>query len=505
MRYFKKIFCVILCFAILFPIGLSFSGCSADSDEAYILSIKKSDIESNDNTDVYIIQYSDGTSSTFTVSNGKDGEDGASGKDGKDGAISIEEVYDKYNEYLESNGEEPISYSEFLKLYLKADIDYSVVINSTLNTSLKLYSEFIETKTVTNSWGIATGTTTSRAIYGGSGVIYKIEQDYTYILTNYHVVYSEYSNSDNKISYKIGGYMYGSEGSAKYKMSGNQYVTDNYGNQYDYEEGYIEFEYVGGSLEYDIAILKTETTNITSKNQNAKAIEFADGYNVGEMCFAIGNSEGYGLSATQGIVSVDSEYIEITIGGKDIYYRLLRMDTAIYHGNSGGGLFNKNGKLIGITNAGNNNDQNINYSIPVNIVKSVTENLMSNYDGTNPSKVKKIKLGIKTGVIDSSYALNSETGFSEIVEKITVKEFTDDNVIGKTSLGLNVDDVLTKFYIKKSGETEYTEYKLKRNFSLELLIDVRAGDCIKIQYNRGGTLYTSNEYIVDGSDLNEVE
>ena len=69
---------------------------------------------------------------------------------------------------------------------------------------------------------------------------------------------------------------------------------------------------------------------------------------VGDSAIAIGNAQGYGVSASCGIVSVDSEYITMTAadGRTSVSFRVFRVDTAVNSGNSGGGLFDGQCRLI---------------------------------------------------------------------------------------------------------------------------------------------------------------
>lgn len=69
---------------------------------------------------------------------------------------------------------------------------------------------------------------------------------------------------------------------------------------------------------------------------------------VGEHVVAIGNPLGMGLTATTGIISATERRIAVDEGHT---MTLLQTDAAINSGNSGGGLFNLNGELIGVVNA----------------------------------------------------------------------------------------------------------------------------------------------------------
>ena len=96
---------------------------------------------------------------------------------------------------------------------------------------------------------------------------------------------------------------------------------------------------------------------------------------VGSSAIAIGNAQGLGISSTSGVVSVDSEYITMTAadGKTAVAFRVMRVDTAINSGNSGGGMYDDNGNLIGIVNAKIVYDgvENIGYAIPSNGAVSV--------------------------------------------------------------------------------------------------------------------------------------
>lgn len=74
---------------------------------------------------------------------------------------------------------------------------------------------------------------------------------------------------------------------------------------------------------------------------------------VGDSVIAIGNPNAGGIAVTQGILSMESEYITMTAADNvsTVQIRVMRVDAAINGGNSGGGLFNDSGELIGIVNA----------------------------------------------------------------------------------------------------------------------------------------------------------
>lgn len=485
MNKIAKTMCFML-LAIVMPCCILFAGCAVYTGVA----VKDIQYTSTDGlVDTYTITYTDGTTSTFQVKNGADGSNGQDGHDAP--KITVDELFAEYKELHPE-----ATYEEFLAEYLTyEDIDKTKVIDECLLSSMILYSEF---KTTEQSGFFTTTTTNTVSRSGGSGVIYKIEDDYTYIITNYHVVYSSSVNADNNgnIAYRVVGYLYGSEGanSIVTDENSNKVLKDGY-PQYDYGKYGIELEYIGGSGAKDLAILRTDTTKLKAINENVKAIEFADEYNVGETAIAVGNVEGMGLSVTEGVVSVESEYITLAID-KTRQYRSMRIDTSIYHGSSGGGLFNEKGQLIGITNSGDGDDQNVNYAIPLSIVKNTVENIIFYYnDGdSDTTNAYRVLLGVTVQAQESKFVYDKTAGRGRVVEAIGVVKVEENSISSKMSL--QKDDILTAFYINT------TRYDLDKNYELgDLLLTVRAGDKIKFEVKRGNNKVESTEYTILKSDL----
>lgn len=130
-----------------------------------------------------------------------------------------------------------------------------------------------------------------------------------------------------------------------------------------------EITLVGGDKYSDVAVLKldiSERTDITSE-EICKAPIISQDYSVkvAEDVFAIGNPTGE-LPGTfsKGYVSyIDRETTVSDIGAMT----LIQLNTDIYHGSSGGGLYNLYGELVGITNSGNDDYVGINFAIPSKI------------------------------------------------------------------------------------------------------------------------------------------
>lgn len=305
--------------------------------------------------------------------------------------------------------------------------------------------------------------TTREASQAGSGVIYQLDRESgdAYIITNYHVVYYYAATTENCISDSISVFLYGKE----------------------YDEFAIPATYLGGSMEYDIAVLKISGSEIL-KNSAAVAItpEDSNTVTVGTTAIAIGNAEGEGISVTRGIVSVDSESITMTAAdnASSVTFRLLRVDTAINEGNSGGGLFDSDGELIGIVNAkvSSSTVENIGYAIPSNVAVYVAQNIIDNCDGETNTSVYKCMLGVGLGVSDSSAYYDTETETTRIREVVSVSSVSSGSLAeGKLKTG----DIITAIKI------DDTTYDISRSFIvIDILLNCRVGDTVTISVIRDG-------------------
>ncbi|MDE6058489.1 MAG: S1C family serine protease [Clostridia bacterium] len=368
----------------------------------------------------------------------------------------------------------------------------NAAVGECLQSALKVYTTFVTPAPADCGRDDAYTLTCAQ----GSAVIYRIDGENTYILTNYHVVFlnnADETVNGGKTAREIYCYLYGSEGSPAVIRE----KDDIYGYPIcDFGEYGIKCEYAGGSITADLALLKANTSDLKAINEHIREVTFADGYSAGETAIAIGNTEGEGISVTRGIVSVENEYILLQIDGTPRYYRSLRIDTPIYHGNSGGGLFNTKGELIGITNAGSLEKQNINYAIPVELVRGVAGNLLDYYLDGDPTTfgAYAIKLGMEVSATSSRYEFDAKRQTGHIVEEVCVT-LIEENSIAK-ALGLAEDDIITDLIVNKKA------HKIERSFDIsDILLTVRAGDTISVKFLRDGEKKTSAKYSVSVSDL----
>ena len=129
---------------------------------------------------------------------------------------------------------------------------------------------------------------------------------------------------------------------------------------------------VGADSTSDIAVLKIDATGLTPA-----VIGDSDKLAVGETTVAVGNPLGtLSNTVTQGIVSALNR--QVTVEDNDM--TLIQTDTSISPGNSGGGLFNANGELIGVVNAKSSYSEaeGIGFAIPINTAMDIAQQLIEN-------------------------------------------------------------------------------------------------------------------------------
>ena len=128
---------------------------------------------------------------------------------------------------------------------------------------------------------------------------------------------------------------------------------------------------IGADPYMDIAVLKMET-----KDQ-FKPVSFGDSdkARVGDWAVAIGNPFGLGGTVTAGIISARNRDINLTR-----YDDFIQTDASINQGNSGGPLFNLEGKVIGINTAiiapGQSGSIGIGFAIPANAASNIINQLI---------------------------------------------------------------------------------------------------------------------------------
>ncbi|WP_421759478.1 Do family serine endopeptidase [Devosia sp.] len=126
---------------------------------------------------------------------------------------------------------------------------------------------------------------------------------------------------------------------------------------------------VGADDKTDLAVLKIEA------GRDLPFVELGDSDSavVGDWVMAIGNPFGLGGSVTLGIVSARNRDIH-----SGPYDQFIQTDAAINQGNSGGPLFDMEGKVVGINTAiiaQGGNSLGIGFAVPVNLARPVIDQL----------------------------------------------------------------------------------------------------------------------------------
>lgn len=345
----------------------------------------------------------------------------------------------------------------------------------------------------------------------GSGVIYQMNDTTAYIITNYHVVYID--NYTNNNSYRVyanettGSYFTatydeslietyqtksalfsGIKKSSITKAPIETHFLNSYGIYvygYQSEQYEIQATFVGGSADNDIAVLKVEknggANNALLFNGTYKVadIESSDSLREGQTVIAVGNPllpsgiedknysakefadaakkayvESLVLTSTSGEISNISEnciFESIIESGLANKMRLMRVSAAINSGNSGGGLYNTEGKLVGIVNGkiANEKYDNVGYVIPNEVAIRLADQIIAQCNGTK-TRVQVISsdsLGFETenGKSNSYYDADS-LGF------ITTYSVVTKNVTGSLSLaGIKNGDIIKSITV--NGKT----------------------------------------------------
>lgn len=363
----------------------------------------------------------------------------------------------------------PGSYMDFLK-EIGCTHDETAAVGKALRSAAVVVAQF-------ETGGSSLFDLAKQYVSAGAGVIYSIEGDSGYIVTNYHVVYSPDSNGDESIPH----------------LSDSVSVML-YGNET--QEGMIPAAYVGGSMEHDIAVLRVENcAAFETGNYAAATAADSDAVALGEKVFAVGYPDLQGLSVTSGTVSVDAEYIDIERADGETTVQMLEMrtDAAINHGNSGGGLFNADGELLGIVNARSEKDGVVGfgYAIPSNLALSIVQNIIDN-SKTNQSKgALRATLGVTVQVEASEAVYDEAAGRLYTMETVVIREISG----GSAADGrLRVGDMIYSVRIGNGAEKKVTRLHMVE----EILFNVRKGSTVYVTVSRDGkTLTVEIPYATD--------
>ena len=290
----------------------------------------------------------------------------------------------------------------------------------------------------------------------GSGVVYKIENNKAYVVTNHHVV----------------------EGASQLEVT----LAD--GSK-------VEAELIGSDIWTDLAVIVMDAKNVTT------VAEFGDSevLKVGETVIAIGNPLGlefYG-SVTQGIVSGKDRSVPVDLnndGTSDWTTEVLQTDAAINSGNSGGALVNIAGQLVGINSMkiASSTVEGLGFSIPINSAIPIITEL------ERSGEVKRPTMGIS------------------LMDLTDVPAYYQQNTLRtpqEVTTGVVVTEVVRGSAAEKAGVQQYDVIVEMDGIKIENSIDLRkhlynekeVGDILKLKVYRQGQLQELTLQLVDNTTL----
>ena len=209
------------------------------------------------------------------------------------------------------------------------DNNDTITIAENVRSVVSIYCGYA--KTTQGGW-LGLNQTTSYGSQAGSGVIIDLNKEAgnALIITNYHVIYNLDSDEKGLLN-NIWVYPYGAYNNFNAETG-------------DVSGDGIKATYVGGAMDYDIAILKVEGSEYLKNSVATEAkLGNSDTVQLGEQTFVVGNPAGAGIAVTNGIVSVDSEYISMqALDNRDlnrdgyvdgVSFRVMRTSAAINSGN----------------------------------------------------------------------------------------------------------------------------------------------------------------------------
>ena len=195
------------------------------------------------------------------------------------------------------------------------------------------------------------------------------------VITTEQVVYSQWSwYGQNQVESGAGsGVIISSDGyilTCAHVVDGASTITVTIGDK-DYTA-----TLVGEDTTSDIAVIKIDADGLTPAT-----VGNSDSLKVGQSVMAVGNPLGeLGGTVTGGMISALNRSVTIQGSSSVNPMSLIQMDASVSPGNSGGGLFNMNGELVGIVNAKSSSSdaEGLGFAIPINDAIKVAQELLEN-------------------------------------------------------------------------------------------------------------------------------
>ncbi len=282
-----------------------------------------------------------------------------------------------------------------------------------------------------SSEGVETGS--------GSGVIFKKDSKYAYIVTNNHVI-------ENAQTIEI-------------SLESGEKTTA---------------QLIGTDALSDLAVLTIDAKYAES------VLEFGDSdqLRTGEQVVAIGNPLGldFSRSVTQGIVSALNRSVTVSTSAGDWEMNVLQTDAAINAGNSGGALINTAGQVIGINSLkiSENGVEGLGFAIPSNEAVPIINEIIEK------GKVERVYLGVGLAGLDEIPGYYLQNLPQNVEEGVMITSVNQNSAAGKA--GLQVQDVIVSINGHKvSNSVEFRKY---------LYTNLKVGDKATLKLYRQGEMKT---------------
>lgn len=285
----------------------------------------------------------------------------------------------------------------------------------------------------------------------GSGFVYKTDDKYGYVLTNYHVV-----EDASKLSVLYS------------------------------DESEVPAEYLSGDQYLDLAVLKVSKDSVLKVASLGKTSELS----LGDTIFAVGSPVGeeYYNTITRGIVSGLNRKITVSVqSSNDWVMKAIQIDAAINPGNSGGPLVNNKGEVIGI-----NSMKLVDSSVEGMGFSIMIEDALAYTDLFEQGKeIERPLLGISFANVDEKrtlqrYSISLDDSVTYGVVVISVASGS-----GAAESDLRKGDVIIKIGDEKVDNYAYLKY---------ILYSYSAGDTIDVTYVRGDEEFTTKVTLTKNDD-----
>ena len=325
-----------------------------------------------------------------------------------------------YVSKLSTDGRTAREDSELSQLNLSDATGSDMTVSQIVDKNENAVVEIVVSGTQQNMWG------QMQLVQGaGSGVI--VRED-GYIATNYHVI-----QGANKVQ-----------------------VTLHNGESYP-------AQIVGSDAANDIAVVKIDAKGLTTAT-----IGDSSTVDVGDLAVAIGNPLGQlGGTATTGIISA----LDRTLDVEGTTLTLMQTDAAINGGNSGGGLFNSKGELIGIveSKASAVGVEGLAFALPINTVSPIINDLIENGGSTQTANATPA-----VGVVISDVSEENAQYYGLESAGVYIAQVTGENAM---KAGFQPEDRIVSFNGKEIKDS---------NSFITLVRKCKVGDTVTIVVSRKG-------------------